>query len=398
MKVATLFKSEVRNIDVNCTAGTERMWLKDILFLKKKYKNMKVYAASDINFPPRLKASFVKIPYPYFILDFFDKNYIMNKNTFVKKISLFLYDFFLKVAEFHYALYFILRERHTDIFYVYQCPLVAAMFPKKTVITWHNFAPKLIYPKWLVGRYRKAKQIYCSQFLKKKFSEYAPELVAPDAEVIPNSVDVSLFRPYSKLKSSNGPLNLGFFSNWNQDKGFYYVLDMIEKINRRYQNQVRFYIAGSIDLWSLADWAIKKERKRAEEKRAELDKFNNIVWLGKVNYKKLPRIYNLVDYTLFPSLWDEPFGNVVIESMSCGTPVLGFKGGALKEMTDGFKYGYFFKKGTSGLDRKITHLVDKKTSSRGNDEYGRTDLSRYAKNYFGDSVRVKKLSLILNQL
>lgn len=396
MKVATLFKSEVRSIDVNCTAGTERMWLKDILFLKKKYKNLRIYAGAKINLPSDLKADYIKIPYPYFLLDFFDKYYITSKSPAIKRISLLLYDFFLKISEFHYALYFVLREWKTDLYYVYQCPLVAIMFPEKTVITWHNFAPKLIHPKWLIGRYRRAKQIYCSQFLKKKFTNHSPELVAPDAEVIPNSVDTSLFRQYPGKKNTIRPLSLGFFSNWNQEKGFYYALDMIKRLNRKYQKQIRFYIAGSIDLWSLADWSIKKERERAEAKKAELEKFDNIVWLGKVNYKKLPRIYNAVDYTLFPSLWDEPFGNVVIESMSCGTPVLGFKGGALSEITDTFRYGYFFEKDTQKIDKKIMEMINIKTFRIKRSD--KISLSRYTDLLFSDAVRAEKLSRMLNNI
>jgi len=38
------------------------------------------------------------------------------------------------------------------------------------------------------------------------------------------------------------------------------------------------------------------------------------------------------DVTLFPILWDEPFGFVMIESMACGTPVLAFPRGATPEI------------------------------------------------------------------
>jgi glycosyltransferase involved in cell wall biosynthesis len=35
---------------------------------------------------------------------------------------------------------------------------------------------------------------------------------------------------------------------------------------------------------------------------------------------------------LFPIQWEEPFGLVMIEAMACGTPVLAFRGGAVKEI------------------------------------------------------------------
>ena len=37
---------------------------------------------------------------------------------------------------------------------------------------------------------------------------------------------------------------------------------------------------------------------------------------------------------LFPIDWPEPFGLVMIESMSCGTPVIGFRCGSVPEVID----------------------------------------------------------------
>jgi glycosyltransferase involved in cell wall biosynthesis len=37
---------------------------------------------------------------------------------------------------------------------------------------------------------------------------------------------------------------------------------------------------------------------------------------------------------LMPIRWDEPFGIVMIEAMACGTPVIGFRRGAVPEVVE----------------------------------------------------------------
>jgi glycosyltransferase involved in cell wall biosynthesis len=43
---------------------------------------------------------------------------------------------------------------------------------------------------------------------------------------------------------------------------------------------------------------------------------------------------------LFPVLWDEPFGLVMIEAMACGTPVLAFNGGSVEEVISRSECGH----------------------------------------------------------
>src|SRR5690606_202373 len=43
---------------------------------------------------------------------------------------------------------------------------------------------------------------------------------------------------------------------------------------------------------------------------------------------------------LFPVDWPEPFGLVMIEAMACGTPVIGWRCGALPEVIDDGVTGY----------------------------------------------------------
>ncbi|MDQ1912294.1 glycosyltransferase family 4 protein [Paenibacillus sp. GD4] len=79
----------------------------------------------------------------------------------------------------------------------------------------------------------------------------------------------------------------------------------------------------------------KKQMKYYKEViRPQLDK--QIRYVGNVGGKKKQDLLSKARCVLFPSIWDEPFGLVLIESLACGTPVLGFKyGGAVREVLHG---------------------------------------------------------------
>ncbi|MBU4430962.1 glycosyltransferase family 4 protein, partial [Patescibacteria group bacterium] len=62
-------------------------------------------------------------------------------------------------------------------------------------------------------------------------------------------------------------------------------------------------------------------------------KFPNITfYAGKINPKKLSLYYSSADLLLFPSLYNEAFGKVAIESLFCGTPVLASNKGAIPDV------------------------------------------------------------------
>jgi glycosyltransferase involved in cell wall biosynthesis len=60
------------------------------------------------------------------------------------------------------------------------------------------------------------------------------------------------------------------------------------------------------------------------------------VEFGAVRRDELPERYRAADLVVFPSEWDEPFGLVPVEAMSCGTPVIGTgTGGSAEFLLDG---------------------------------------------------------------
>ena len=75
-----------------------------------------------------------------------------------------------------------------------------------------------------------------------------------------------------------------------------------------------------------------------------LSKFpaSKTTYLGWVNSNSF---YPLIDVLVVPSIWAEPFGNVCIEALSFGIPVIVARSGALPEIIEHEKSGLIFKAG-----------------------------------------------------
>lgn len=57
-----------------------------------------------------------------------------------------------------------------------------------------------------------------------------------------------------------------------------------------------------------------------------------IKYVGEIGLKEKIKLYQNAKGFLFSSIWPEPFGLVMIESLSCGTPVVAFRNAAVPEI------------------------------------------------------------------
>lgn len=113
---------------------------------------------------------------------------------------------------------------------------------------------------------------------------------------------------------------LFFLGNLSKGKGVHHAVEVAE------QTQQKLIIAGSIHDYALFDTEIAPRMKKNP----------NIRYVGEVGGQIKQDLLKNARCTLFPVTWDEAFGLVMVESMACGTPVLGLNNGAVAEVLGGF--------------------------------------------------------------
>lgn len=84
---------------------------------------------------------------------------------------------------------------------------------------------------------------------------------------------------------------------------------------------------------------------------------DKIRYLGYLEHEKIAPYYKRAKAFLMPIGWEEPFGLTMIEAMACGTPVIGFKHGAIPEVVVHAKTGFV----ANNLDEMVDSLklIDK---------------------------------------
>ena len=104
----------------------------------------------------------------------------------------------------------------------------------------------------------------------------------------------------------------------------------------------------------------KREPYFSKEIKPLIDN-KQIKYMGEVSDKKRVNLLKYTKALFFPVKWQEPFGLVMIEAMACGTPVIAYPNGAVKEVIKNKKTG-FIVKNTAGIVKAIKNIdkIDRK--------------------------------------
>jgi glycosyltransferase involved in cell wall biosynthesis len=86
---------------------------------------------------------------------------------------------------------------------------------------------------------------------------------------------------------------------------------------------------------------------------------SSVIYLGSLPNHELVGAYSAADVCIVPSIWNEPFGLVVLEAMACSKPVVAFNVGGIPEIISDGIDGFLIPRGeVKELASKILFLLE----------------------------------------
>lgn len=204
-------------------------------------------------------------------------------------------------------------------------------------------------------------------------------------EVIPNSVDINVFKPINK-EIARDILNLpqnkylilfgAVSATSDKRKGFSYLSKALNKIktaNPELKDKIELIVFGASYSEDIDSLSLKT------------------YFAGKLNDEySLALYYSAVNIFITPSLEDN-LPNTIMESLSCGTPVAAFKTGGIPDMIEHKQNGYLAEnKSVDDLAQGICWMLEDKNRVT---DLGKNARQKVLVNYTYDIVGNRYLKL-----
>lgn len=192
--------------------------------------------------------------------------------------------------------------------------------------------------------------LFPSKFMMDEFA--AKNITANHARVIYGAIDTDLYlQDHIKSNADKEEIFLLFVGRLSEEKGVHITIRALGLLarNHGFQN-IRLTIVGNGELGyvSFLHDLAKKEGV------AHLIQF-----MDAQPKEALPAIYHKADIFLFPSIWAEPFGRVLVEAMASGVPVVGAQvGGASEILSAGQNALTFTTNDSADFAEQLKRLIE----------------------------------------
>ena len=210
---------------------------------------------------------------------------------------------------------------HTLRDYSLLCPKVTMFSKGENCRRQHLTCRALSVPRMVLSRHLGAVTAI-SQFILDRHLAAGAFTTVSIREVIHNFQSPVIFRNSSPSKAGKA-FTFGFIGQLAPAKGLELLLKAFSKL---VDPRCELIIAGTGD-------------PACERRLRELARGNNVRFLGMTRPEEF---YPAIDVLVVPSLWNEPFGRVIVEAYSYGVPVLASERGGIPEIVDHLSTGILF--------------------------------------------------------
>ena len=196
----------------------------------------------------------------------------------------------------------------------------------------NDYSYKIFNMKMEIFKQLNINLVTCSNWLSKEVVK-SKIFNNKQVTVIPNTIDIDVFKPFNKdeaRKNLKLPIDkklilFGTMTLKDERKGFKYLIEGLKILYQNYPNireEIEIVMFGSSKNLTKVEIPFKTN------------------FLGRINSSNnLAKIYSSADIFIAPSIQDN-LPNTVMESLSCGTPVVAFNIGGMADMITHLKNGY----------------------------------------------------------
>lgn len=293
----------------------------------------------------------------------------------------------------------LLKGRKIGIIHVNTTAVLEGIYLKKKLrckMVWHVHEiilhPRMIYKflSYLIGRYAD-KCVAVSKAVKRHLVEsgYVKEDLV---DVIYNGVDSNRFNPnvdnkylYDEWDIPTDALKVGMIGRVNAWKGQNDFLEATKGLLKKYPKLYLFIVGSAFEG---EEWRVTELKKRI----AAIPEHNRIIFSE--FRTDTPAIHSFFDILIMPSTNPDPLPTVVLEAMSSGTPVIGYRHGGVTEMVVDGQSGLFAKvNDPKDLERKIDQMLREKSYV----EYGQKARKRIL-DHFSEEKFISNFSSLYSKM
>jgi glycosyltransferase involved in cell wall biosynthesis len=230
-----------------------------------------------------------------------------------------------------YYLRFLRQTRWADLRHGHYTPILSLFSPRRSLTHFHGLAVGDL-PLHRFGvfrrRYQRSWYLFCSRHVREQFMRRYPDIPAGRLFTIHNGIEPSRFKVREPDPDAGAPV-IGFHGRWVEKKGIHVLLEAL-RILTRGGREFRALIAGGPDFPEVT----ATSSGMGERIVAAAREIPGVQLPGTIPYAGIPDLLSRVDIGVVPSIYEEPFGIVVLEYLASGIPVVASNVGGIPEIVD----------------------------------------------------------------